>query len=592
MPILAASILVQLVSWPLVGALCWRAARGKASPVAWVVVVLLVAYAATTLVETTAVAWSRGLFAVMGVTVVLLFGLYPDGRFTPRWIVVPVSIEIALQAIDVASGFTLGAQPWWPWHFFVTLGVTLLGGQVYRYRRRSSVEERERTRWPMLAVLAMVFAYTLWAIVWVGLGLDQESGSSLAVLLTVLPGVGFALGLLAPRWLNVDVALRWCLLLGCSSITLGTTILAAMALGEGLGASAQERTWGAAALAAALTIPVVGVSRRAADRFVFGRRPSPLRALEELGTKLAQLADPRDVPVTVLGAVTESLAVGGARLLVDDTVQAEVGTATFEEQFPITYRDERLATLAVSPRPGETTLIARDRSVITRIGALAGPALHGARLVNELVEARARVVIAREDERRRLRRDLHDDLAPTLAGLGLSAAVVEKFSRAGDRRAADAATDLAGRLQGASRQVRDIAYNLRPPVLDDRGLLAVIEDTIASAGGPPEVRVVAPAGRLELPAAVEACALRIIQEAVINVRRHAAASCCEVTIVPEPGALRIEIVDDGIGLTEPRRAGIGMRSMTERASEIGGSVSFRSEAGRGTRVSVRLPVNR
>ena len=75
----------------------------------------------------------------MSVTVVLLFGLYPDGRFTPRWIVVPVSIEIALQVIDVASGFALGAQPWWPWHFIVTLGVTLLGGQVYRYRRRSSV---------------------------------------------------------------------------------------------------------------------------------------------------------------------------------------------------------------------------------------------------------------------------------------------------------------------------------------------------------------------------------------------------------------------------------------------------------------------
>ena len=591
MPILAAAILVQLVSWPLVGALVWRAAHGRVSPVAWVVIVLLAAYAGTTLVETTADAWSRGLFAVMGVTVVLLFGLYPDGRFTPRWIVVPVSIEIALQVIDVASGFALGAQPWWWWHFIVTLGVTLLGGQVYRYRRRSSVEERERTRWPMLAVLAMVFAYTLWAIVWVGLGLHQESGSSLAVLLTVLPGVGFALGLLAPRWLNVDVALRWCILLGCSSIALGTTILATMALAEGLGASAQERTWIAAAVAAALTIPVVGLSRRAADRFVYGRRPSPLRALEELGTRLAQLADPRDVPETVLSAVTESLAVGGARLLVGDTLQAEVGTATFEEQFPITYRDERLATLAVAPRPGETTLIARDRSVITRIGALAGPALHGARLVNELVEARARVVIAREDERRRLRRDLHDDLAPTLAGLGLSAAVVEKLSRAGDRRAAEAATDLAGRLQGASRKVRDIAYNLRPPVLDDRGLVATIEETIAT-DGPPRVTVVAPTDRLELPAAVEACALRIIQEAVVNVRRHAAASCCEVRIVPEPDALRIEIVDDGIGLTEPRRAGIGMRSMTERASEIGGSVSFRSEDGRGTRVSVWLPVNR
>ena len=486
MPILAAQLLVQLVTWPLVAALGWRAARGKASPVAWVVVVLLAAYAATTLVETTAVAWSRGLFAVMGVTVVLLFGLYPDGRFTPRWIVVPVSIEIALQAINVASGFsargTAVVAMALPRHVGrdparrpgVPISPPLVGrgartdavanaGRVGDGVRVHAVGDRWRRAraWPGARAVAWAFCSRC----------SRESASHSAYL--------------RRAGLNVDVALRWCLLLGCSSVTLGTAILATMALGEGLGASAQERTWMAAAVAAALTIPVVGVSRRAADRFVYGRRPSPLRALEELGTRLAQLADPRDVPETVLRAVTESLAVGGARLLVGDTVQAEVGTATFEEQFPITYRDERLATLAVSPRPGETTLIARDRSVITRICALAGPALHGARLVNELVEARARVVIAREDERRRLRRDLHDDLAPTLAGLGLSAAVVEKFSRAGDPRAADAATDLAGRLQGASRQVRDIAYNLRPPVLDDRGLVAAIEETIASAAALP-----------------------------------------------------------------------------------------------------------
>jgi signal transduction histidine kinase len=588
----AAQFLVQVVTWPLVVALVWRAARRRTTPVAWVVVVLLIAYAGATLVESTAPPLSRGLFAVMGVSVVTLFALYPDGRLTPRWIVLPVSLEIALQAIDVLSGFSLEAQPWWPWHFVVSLGVTLFGGQVYRYRRRSSVAEREQTRWPLLAVLTMAFAYTVWAVVWVGLGIPPERGASLAILLSVLPGVGFAVGLLAPRGVNVDVALRWCLLLGSVSVMLGTAILATTALGLALGASAAAQAWGAAAVVAALTIPLVDVCGRAADRFVFGRRPSPLRALEDLGRRLAETADPRVVPETIVRAVTDSVAVGGARLLVGDTVQAEIGAALLEELFPITYRAERLATLAVSPRPGDTALTASDRAVIARLCAQVSPALHGARLVNQLVETRARVVIAREDERRRLRRDLHDDLAPTLAGLGLTAAVVETFSRAGDRRAADAAADLAGRLQDASRQVRDIAYNLRPPVLDDRGLVAAIEDTIASAAGSPQVRIVAPSGRLELPAAVEACALRIIQEAVINVRRHAAASCCEVRIVVEPDALSIEVVDDGIGFAEPRRSGIGIRSMMERASEIGGIVSVSSEAGLGTRISVHLPVGR
>ncbi len=582
-----APILVQLVSWPLVGALIWRAARSRATPVAWVVVILLAAYATSTLVGATAPDLARGLIGIMGVCVVLLFGLYPDGRFTPRWIVAPVAVEVALQAINLVSGFALETQPWWPWHFFLTLG--LLGGQVYRYRRRSSIEERERTRWPMLALLTMVFSYTIWGIVAFGLGLDQERGVSLGTLLTALPGVGFALGLLKPRGINVDVALRWCVLLGGSSVTLGTAVLGTVALVGEAGASAETRTWAAAAVAATLTVPVVEIFRRAADRFVYGRRQGPARALEDLGTQLAQLADPRGVPETVVRAVTESLPVGGARLLVGDTVNQRSGLSRFAEEFPITYRDERLATLVVSPQPGETRLTDRDRTIIARICAQAAPALHGAGLVNELVEARARVVIAREDERRRLRRDLHDDLAPTIAGLGLSASVVETLARAGDDRAGNAATDLAARLQGTSRQVREIAYNLRPPVLDDRGLIAAIEETVA-AGGPPEVSVVAPTGPLELPAAVEACALRIVQEAVNNVRRHAVASRCEVRILPEVRTLSIEVIDDGIGFAEPRRSGIGIRSMSERAAEIGGTVLVHSTAGSGTRVSVRLPV--
>ena len=215
-PMPAAQLLVQLVTWPLVAALAWRAARARASPVAWVVVVLLAAPTRSHARRVHRASLGRaGCSRSWASASSCSSASIPMVGPTPRWIVVPVSIEIALQAINVASSFSLEAQPWWPWHFLVSLGVTLLGGQVYRYRRRSSVDEREQTRWPVLAMLAMVFAYTLGRSSVVGLGLEPERGTpSLAVLLTVLPGVGFAVGLLVPRGVNVDVALRWCLLIG------------------------------------------------------------------------------------------------------------------------------------------------------------------------------------------------------------------------------------------------------------------------------------------------------------------------------------------------------------------------------------------
>ena len=107
---------------------------------------------------------------------------------------------------------------------------------------------------------------------------------------------------------------------------------------------------------------------------------------------------------------------------------------------------------------------------------------------------------------------------------------------------------------------------------------------------PDRVAVEAPDGRLELPAAIESAALRIAQEAVTNVRRHAAASSCTVTLALAPGMLRLDVVDDGRGIPAPVRAGVGLRSMHERAAEVRGTVEVARRNGSGTRVTARLPV--
>ncbi|WP_246131144.1 sensor histidine kinase [Cellulomonas aerilata] len=259
-------------------------------------------------------------------------------------------------------------------------------------------------------------------------------------------------------------------------------------------------------------------------------------------------------------------------------------------EYPIRYQGERLGHLVVIPRPGESALTAHDRAVLTQICGQAAPALHSARVVRDLIDARSRLVFAREEERKRLRRDLHDDLAPTFAGLGLTAAAVETFSRLGDERAAEAAARLVVGLGAATRQLRDVAYDLRPPVLDDRGLVAAIEERLSAPGSVPVFRVDAPPERLELPAAVESAALRIVQEAVTNVRRHAAASVCVVTVAVDPGMLRLGIADDGVGIPDRLAGGIGMRSMTERAGEVGGELSAGPAPGGGTLVRASLPL--
>jgi signal transduction histidine kinase len=591
---LAVVIVTQVVNWPLAVLTARRAASGQAPLASWATVALLVSGAVAVWDPDSALILSRVFVAVSNASLALLFAVYPNGRFVPRWIVVPAVLEIALQAVNVASGFALESGPWWPMHFAVIWAVLIIGGQIHRYRLRSSVDERERTRWPLLTIVLMIVAFSVWSFV--ALGLDAvstyRSQAWLANLLFVLPGVGFAVGLLAPRLLRVDRALRWTISWGLWSTAMSALAWAVSVALVAL--PAAPRSWLTAAIVGLIAPPALWATRRLADVTVYGRRPDPLRTLEHLGDRLAASVDPRTVPVDIVATVTSSLGLAGAALLgapaLSATAGAPVDAAEGRTEYPIRYQGEQLGLLVVVPRPGDSALTAHDRAVLTHICGQAAPALHSARVVRDLIDARSRIVFAREEERKRLRRDLHDDLAPTFAGLGLAAAAVETFSRLGDERAADAAARLVAGLHAATRQLRDVAYDLRPPVLDDRGLVAAIEERLSAPGSVPRIRVDAPPERLELPAAVESAALRIVQEAVTNVRRHAAASICVITVTLDVGMLRLSIADDGIGIPDRYSGGVGMGSMAERASEVGGELSVAPAAMRGTVVMASLPV--
>ena len=586
---LVVAVLILAVNLPLAGLLAWRAAQRRV-PVfaASATIVLLLASCSAVWDPAAQGPPARAAIAVANISLAVLLAVYPDGRFTPRWIAVPAFVEVGLQAGNVATGFALEQLAWWPWHFLFTWTPLLLGGQLYRYVRRSSVAERERARWPLLALVAMVFGFLLWTIA-VAAGAASEDADWLANLLLDLPAPAFAVGLLAPRLLAVDRLLRVVLGAGTWAVAVG---LVAWALSLGADAWAPRgAAWLTGVATAVVAVPLAVGARRMADAVVSGRHPDALRSLVALGDRLSATVDPRGVAAEIVEGVTGALGLRYAGVQGKNGVAAESGEIGDAElsQFPITYAGEELGELAVAPRPGEAQLTPSDRVVLAQICAQAAPALNSARVVAELEEARSRIVFAREEERKRLRRDLHDELAPTFAGLGLSAAAVEAFARVGDDRAADAAEHLVTGLHAATRQLREVAYDLRPPVLDDRGLAAAIRERVAAPGSLPVVEVEAPQRRLVLPAAVESAALRIAQEAVANVRRHAAASRCTVTLGLEPGMLRLDVVDDGRGLPTRVSAGVGLRSMHERAAEVRGNVEVTPRAEGGTRVTARLP---
>jgi signal transduction histidine kinase len=216
------------------------------------------------------------------------------------------------------------------------------------------------------------------------------------------------------------------------------------------------------------------------------------------------------------------------------------------------------------------------------------------RLTTDLQRSRERLVASREEERRRLRRDLHDGLGAQLAGLNVQAGTLRRLIPRDPAAADELAAELRDELRAAIADIRRLVYDLRPPALDDLGLVAALDrlaGRYGSEGGRPRVVVEAAEDLPPLPAAVEVAVYRIAQEALTNVVRHARAKECVVRLaVNEDVALGIS--DDGVGIPGGRTAGVGLSSMRERAAELGGSCVVGSVPEGGTRVLVRLPLTK
>jgi signal transduction histidine kinase len=180
-----------------------------------------------------------------------------------------------------------------------------------------------------------------------------------------------------------------------------------------------------------------------------------------------------------------------------------------------------------------------------------------------------------------MRRDLHDSLGPLLAALRL------EIDGLGD---ADRTVRARGLVHEAIDEVRRISRDLRPSLLDDLGLADAIRRNAAALAASDGVDVSVDVEGIgpPLPNAVEVAALRVVSEALTNVVRHARATTCSVRVTVGD-TVRIEVTDDGVGVAHAT-PGVGLRSMRERAAELGGSCDISSGARGGTVVTAVLPL--
>ncbi|HLV73879.1 histidine kinase/DNA gyrase B/HSP90-like ATPase [Actinomadura hallensis] len=244
------------------------------------------------------------------------------------------------------------------------------------------------------------------------------------------------------------------------------------------------------------------------------------------------------------------------------------------------------------------------RAVLARVAVLAGAFTAGAvaaraatlphlrSLTADLQRSRERILASREEERRRLRHDLHDGLGPTLASIAMSLDAARITLAVEPERTDPLLAEVRDRLARAVGEIRELAHGLRPPALDDLGLVAAIESFAEGCCGRVDVRF--DGEHLELPAAVEVAAYRIVQEALTNVRLHAPGSTATVRLSRD-SELRVVVADTGPGLPDAARNGgqgsrRGLAAMKEWAAEVGGHCSITSRNGGGTIVSARLPL--
>jgi two-component system, NarL family, sensor kinase len=531
--------------------------------------------------------WSIGLLLPMSLLV------FPDGRLpSRRWriavaVIVVIGVGFVVMMGSEPGNVTLGdgqvvthpltlsthadlAGLW------AVVGIAVLGNflaalaaLVGRYRRGTEVVRRQLL-WLVLGVVGAIVI----PLPTTTLG----TGPILLILAICLIPTAIAIAVLRHNLLDIRLVVsRAALWLALTAVVIGGYVGLVAVFGMRLADRSSSIL--AALLVALVFNPLRLWGQGLVDRLFYGHGRDPVRAIARVEDELGRSSD---LP-GLLEAIRNTLRlpyVALERLDADgDHVVASTGAPRDPgrdlHRVVLTYADVRVADLVVGLRAGERRVRPADARVLDLLAAPLAVAVHATALSIALQQSRERLVEARELERRRLRRDLHDGLGPTLTGVTFKADAARNLLRVEPDRADDLLGSLQADVRDAIADIRRLIHDLRPPALDDLGLLGALRQHADQVNGERlgglAVGFQTPPALPPLPAAVEVAAYRVTVEALTNAARHARAR--QATVRLSVGdTLEVEVVDDGpvrVGTWQP---GVGLTAMGERVSELGGTL--------------------
>ena len=481
---------------------------------------------------------------------------------------------------------------------FVSIVLLVIINISLRYRRSSAVE-RAQMKWPFVSIVG---AIGIALIVWNSPALhsvDEQSGYLITWGLVMLYPVSMAVAILQHRLWDIDIVINRALVYGSLSALI---VLGYFALVGLLGAlfHTQFNAISGIIITAVIAIlfqPIRERLQNAVNRLFYGERDYPDTVLSRLADRIQGAEGPAGVLPNLVETVAVTLNVPYVAFKMPNREDELEPLASWGRPVPhveelvLAIQNEEIGKMLVGWRSPQESFTRNEIQLLNSIAAISANVIQAVKLSDELRLSRRRIVNAREEERRRLRRDLHDGLGPQLASQTLGLEAVAQYIPPNNEKALSLLESLKQQAENATKDVRRIVYDLRPPALDTLGLEGALQQfSHRLEGSSLRITLDFPQKLPNLPAAVETAIFRIVQEALTNVVRHARANTSRVSVRVETNHLLLEVRDNGRGFSAQSRSGVGIQAMHERVAELNGILSIETLATGGTIVQAAVPL--